>query len=384
MDALGFQEWSGCWIQWSCSSLEFVVLQLTEWTMWPGNLWMVSRGSFVLGGVLATLIFFLSTRWKSRLKITLALIVLILGMRLFLKKQVASRDVQFADQVVQLDVGQGDAALVLGRWSGLPNAGTKNAGLIDVGSERSLTWDAWIRVFAQWGVSELSWIALTHLDEDHAGALIRLSQLVPIRCIATSQEQINTLRGQLLAARLAAAGLVLEPWSGDCVPFPTLGPGTSPSSSQSGSRARRKSRKRPKIHQAKSSQVKSGNENMSAIGVPLRSGGFYLSAGDANQNDELRIGRWVSALFDQRLKLKSSENPPTHRGPRLLKVSHHGSRYSTSDEFLDLIDPTEVWISSGQGNRYGHPSVQTLELLRKRGLKVRRTDQEGVIHVPGE
>lgn len=60
----------------------------------------------------------------------------------------------------------------------------------------------------------------------------------------------------------------------------------------------------------------------------------------------------------------------------ILKVAHHGSRYSTSALFLDQIKPTEAVISVGK-NSYGHPSPDVLARLEERNIIVRRTDKDG-------
>lgn len=62
----------------------------------------------------------------------------------------------------------------------------------------------------------------------------------------------------------------------------------------------------------------------------------------------------------------------------VLKVAHHGSKYSTSSDFLKLIQPKEAVISVGE-NRYGHPDPGVIERLLGAGAVVRRTDQEGDI-----
>lgn len=62
----------------------------------------------------------------------------------------------------------------------------------------------------------------------------------------------------------------------------------------------------------------------------------------------------------------------------VLKVAHHGSKYSTSQAFLDLIQPKEAVISVGK-NSYGHPNEGVLERLRQMGAVIHRTDEEGDI-----
>jgi len=59
----------------------------------------------------------------------------------------------------------------------------------------------------------------------------------------------------------------------------------------------------------------------------------------------------------------------------ILKLGHHGSKYSTSDIFLKNVSPKTVVVSAGKDNRYGHPAPETLEKVR--GLDIRRTDKEG-------
>ena len=65
----------------------------------------------------------------------------------------------------------------------------------------------------------------------------------------------------------------------------------------------------------------------------------------------------------------------------VLKVGHHGSKYSTSEEFLATIRPKLAVISVGANNRYGHPAPEVLERLRAVGAQIRRTDLEGEVEV---
>jgi competence protein ComEC len=64
-----------------------------------------------------------------------------------------------------------------------------------------------------------------------------------------------------------------------------------------------------------------------------------------------------------------------------LKIGHHGSRYSTSEPFLERVAPRLALISAGRGNRFGLPSDDTLGLLRRKGVRVMRTDRDGTIEL---
>ena len=68
----------------------------------------------------------------------------------------------------------------------------------------------------------------------------------------------------------------------------------------------------------------------------------------------------------------------------ILKVAHHGSKYSTCPEFLNRMKPAYSIISVGKNNRYGHPGKEVLERLKSSGSKILRTDQDGGILVTSD
>lgn len=63
----------------------------------------------------------------------------------------------------------------------------------------------------------------------------------------------------------------------------------------------------------------------------------------------------------------------------VLKAGHHGSRTSTSPEFLDAVDPEIVVIQVGRNNIYGHPHRQVVRRIESRGIKIYRTDVQGAV-----
>lgn len=80
---------------------------------------------------------------------------------------------------------------------------------------------------------------------------------------------------------------------------------------------------------------------------------------------------------------KSLEYQLVFRGENLnsdiLKAGHHGSKTSSSEEFLKAVSPEIAVISAGRKNRYGHPHQEVLERLKNLGIYVKRTDTEGDI-----
>lgn len=65
----------------------------------------------------------------------------------------------------------------------------------------------------------------------------------------------------------------------------------------------------------------------------------------------------------------------------ILKVAHHGSKTSSSEEFIEKVSPEIAIIQVGKDNSYGHPRQETLETLNKYGIKIFRTDQDGDIKI---
>jgi len=67
-----------------------------------------------------------------------------------------------------------------------------------------------------------------------------------------------------------------------------------------------------------------------------------------------------------------------------LKIAHHGSKTSTTPEFLAAVGPHVEAISAGEGNPYGHPNTAVLEEVAGRGARLLRTDRDGAITVTSD
>jgi competence protein ComEC len=65
----------------------------------------------------------------------------------------------------------------------------------------------------------------------------------------------------------------------------------------------------------------------------------------------------------------------------VLKVGHHGSRTSTIQPFLDLVNPSVAIVSAGFENSFGHPHPDVLKRLEEQHAAVLRTDQDGLVTV---
>jgi competence protein ComEC len=78
-------------------------------------------------------------------------------------------------------------------------------------------------------------------------------------------------------------------------------------------------------------------------------------------------------------KIIIEETPEDQLKSTVLKVGHHGSRTSTSDEFVKAVSPAFALISSGKDNNYGHPHKDVLDTLSFFSSKIFRTDLLGTI-----
>jgi beta-lactamase superfamily II metal-dependent hydrolase len=114
-------------------------------------------------------------------------------------------------------------------------------------------------------------------------------------------------------------------------------------------------------------QLKTGGNlpNANSIVMRLDYGDFsMLLPGDAEEQTEHR-------MLTKDLNLRVN----------ILKVAHHGSKYATAQDFIDRVKPEVAIISSGEWNRYGHPSQTVLDRLRAANTKLYRTDLQGEITI---
>lgn len=127
-----------------------------------------------------------------------------------------------------------------------------------------------------------------------------------------------------------------------------------------------------------------GKNGASYIDILAPEGNAPASRG--SQNEKSVVARLVfgerSFLFPGDASNKGKSFPGNIGGDiasDVLKVSHHGSKYSTDSDFLENVMPLAAVISAGKGNSYGHPNPAVLELLQNYGITITRTDNNGDI-----
>ena len=104
--------------------------------------------------------------------------------------------------------------------------------------------------------------------------------------------------------------------------------------------------------------------NSSVVTKLVYKNNSFLFMGDAEEIAE-------QDLISKQIDLKAD----------VLKVGHHGSKYSSSQNFLEKVKPKYAVIIAGINNDFGHPHLKTLKLLEKLGINILRTDFTGTIKV---
>jgi competence protein ComEC len=107
------------------------------------------------------------------------------------------------------------------------------------------------------------------------------------------------------------------------------------------------------------------NENSTVIQLTFGDVTFLLT-GDIEQQAESTL-------------VESFENDELQSD--VLLIAHHGSRSSSSAEFLDAVSPSTAVIPVGLNNPYGHPHDEVMQRLRFRGIAIHRTDLDGTIEM---
>lgn len=228
-----------------------------------------------------------------------------------------------------IDVGQGDAALVLcdGRTM-LIDGGKPHASSIIYTYLKNLN------------IDYLDYIVASHADDDHIGGLSAPLAKMKVGNVLAPETEADTRSYESLKNKTAEQGLTItHPKPGESLAFGSskiefYGPIT---------------------------ESESDRNNGSIVMKIIYGETSFLFTGDAEREEEQEI---LNAGFDL--------------SATVLKVGHHGSKNSTTYPFLRAIMPKYAVISVGE-NSYGHPTEDTLSRLRDAGAKVYRSDMQGDI-----
>lgn len=241
-------------------------------------------------------------------------------------------DTQKRLEVHYIDVGQGDATLIIC---------DNEAMLIDAGDEGKGT--AIQLYLKKHNISKLKYVVATHPDADHIGGLDVIVYKFDCGQILVPNCENDTSSFEQLEYSMKAKGY--KPHIVDVGEKYTLGTAQIEILSPS-------------------SEFTFADTNDSSIVIRLDHGNnSFLFTGDVT------IPPQQALIYDPDLNIDVD----------VLKVPHHGASTAYIKGFYDEVSPTYAVISCGRNNRYGHPRQEVLNDLQKRGSKVFRTDEQGTI-----
>lgn len=242
-------------------------------------------------------------------------------------------------EVTFLDVGQGDAVFLR------TEAGTTC--LIDGGSTTVSHVGTYrlLPFLKSRGVSSLDYLFLSHMDADHINGAEELLKDqfrgIPIRHLC-----LSALPGDETRERLEKEARLF---------------GTELCYISRGTVFREKGAEIRCLSPVKDQKKEDENENSEVLMVEI-SGLRILFTGDLGEEGEQEL---LEAGTDLRAAV--------------LKVGHHGSRFSTGEDFLEAVSPGFAVISCAEDNRYGHPASETVERLERAGCRIFYTMKSGAV-----
>ncbi|MCO6441177.1 MAG: DNA internalization-related competence protein ComEC/Rec2 [Nitrococcus mobilis] len=227
--------------------------------------------------------------------------------------------------VTMLDVGQGSSVVVRTARHILvydtgPTWGGGNASAASV---------SLLPFLRSQGITFVDRVVVSHADDDHSGGLAALLAALPVADVVIGEP----FRAAPVGARLCQRG---QAWRWDGVRFRVLAPRV------------------PGLR---------GNDASCVIRV-ASAGAALLLPGDLERAGELE-------LLEQ----------PGSLSTDVLMVPHHGSRSSSSAEFIRRVQPSLALISVGRNNSYGLPAEEIINRYQMRGVRVLRTDRAGAIQL---
>jgi competence protein ComEC len=263
-----------------------------------------------------------------------------------------------------VDVGQGDSILVK-----TPGG---RAWLVDGGGRRKANTQAIQADMAALGIERLDGIVVSHPHLDHFGGLIRLVDAVEVGQVFYGID-IDATTYNRFKERLAARG----------IPYRRATPGPKPWDPALDVEILH-ARGQAELDVAIAVQAQDFGVTEAEIGEVLIHGCSEATPFGIDLNDfsvVLRVG-----LADRQVLLTGDATEHVEAWllehgkdveAEILKVAHHGSRYSSTPEFLDEVAPDVAAIQSGAGNSYGHPHRPTLRKLLHREVDIQRNDERG-------
>ncbi|MCQ2482175.1 MAG: DNA internalization-related competence protein ComEC/Rec2 [Clostridia bacterium] len=231
-------------------------------------------------------------------------------------------------KMVFADVGQGDSILIItDKYTALIDGGTYDKG------ERTL-----VSLLDYYGINKVDYGILTHLDSDHGGGIAALYNKNRIKTLYSSFAE----EGQLKELGFESIPQLTILTAGDKIILSdtTILDIISPEYALDGD-----------------------NDSSLVIEVISNSTTVLLTGDISSEKEEYLVENNMLDNVD------------------VLKVAHHGSRFSTSEIFLDTVCPEFAVVSAGKYNSYGHPSKNVIDRLHSNNSDVYTTIESGAVFV---
>jgi competence protein ComEC len=232
-------------------------------------------------------------------------------------------------EIAVLDVGQGLAVHVQTAGHDL---------LFDAGPAFSTEADSGNRIIVPYlralGVRRLDALVVSHADKDHEGGAASVIAALPVGVLKTSVPYEHPLSAQPVPQQLCADG---DAWTWDGVRFEMLHPGPEPLSRRS--------------------------NDLSCVLRITAGGRSMLLTSDIEAVSEVAL----------------LKRYPRGLAAEVMTVPHHGSRTSSTPEFLAAVAARDVIFPVGYLNRFGHPKDEVVERYVASGARLHRTDRDGAL-----
>ena len=240
--------------------------------------------------------------------------------------------------VYYLDVGQGDSILLISPRS-------RKAILIDTGGKKSVSYNEFptneyhisnniITFLKSINIGKINTLITTHGDYDHMGESLNIVNNFKVGNVILNCGSLNELEQNLITL-LDKKHIKYS----KCINQLDISP--------------------IKLYFLNSGEYDNENDNSNVIYAKLNDYKFMFMGDAGVEKEEDILNKYNISVID------------------VLKIGHHGSKTSSSKEFITKIKPKYSIISVGKNNRYGHPNKEVLENLKD--SKIYRTDQDGSI-----
>lgn len=240
-----------------------------------------------------------------------------------------------------IDVGQGDSSLII--------TPQNKVILIDGGGSQNENYDVGKSILVPYlldrGITKIDYMMVSHFDNDHVDGLMYVLETLKVKNIVISKQSKESKEYKEFIELVR--------------------------------------KKKSKVIAVKQGDVIKIEKD---IDIHILYPSSKLEFDDLNNNSIVAkmVYRNFSILFTGDIE-KEAENIILKKynkdvlNSTVLKVAHHGSKTSSIEAFINLVNPKIVLIGVGKNNNFGHPNGEVLDRIRKLGTKIYRTDMHGEI-----